>query len=402
MKKYLLLFLTTLFLNIDALLAQEETPKVETDFSLELNGEYRSFFEEGAYPGQKSQFPAFAIQPEFSMEWDDGKQLLNFIGFGRWDLQDDNRTHWDIRELYWQYVAKNWELSIGAKKVFWGVTESVHLVDIINQTDVVESFDGEQKLGQPMVHFSYLTGFGTLDFFAMPYFRKLQFPGEAGRFRFPLAIDRAMIGFENEDMEEWHPSFATRWSNYIGAFDFGLSYFYGVGREPFFQADPESGALEFFYPINHQIGVDVQAITGPVLWKLEAMNRINDFQNFLAFAAGLEYTISNIRGSGIDLGVIGEFLFDERNEQAFNGMDNDLFFGGRLAFNDVKSTEILFGGIFDITKSTKLFSVEASRRIGSSVKIELEARIFATISEREFFSFFQNDSFARMSISKYF
>ena len=42
---------------------------------------------------------------------------------------------------------RDWSLSIGLGKVFWGVTEFNHLVDVINQTDLVEGIDGEAKLG---------------------------------------------------------------------------------------------------------------------------------------------------------------------------------------------------------------------------------------------------------------
>ena len=65
--------------------------------------------------------------------------------------------------------------------MFWGVTELRHLVDIINQTDLVENLDGEQKLGQPMVQLTLLKDWGTLDFFAMPYFRERTFTGPDGR-----------------------------------------------------------------------------------------------------------------------------------------------------------------------------------------------------------------------------
>ena len=93
---------------------------------------------------------------EFSMDVEaSNRYSIKFVGFARLDQYDDRRTHADIRELYWQTYNNNWEFSFGFKKVFWGKTESVHLVDIINQTDAVESFDGEAKLGEFMAQATY-------------------------------------------------------------------------------------------------------------------------------------------------------------------------------------------------------------------------------------------------------
>jgi hypothetical protein len=74
--------------------------------------------------------------------------------------------------------------------VFWGVTESSHLVDIINQSDFVENIDTEDKLGQPMVSLRWLPEWGTLDLFLMPLHRERTFQGLAGRPRLPLPIDQ--------------------------------------------------------------------------------------------------------------------------------------------------------------------------------------------------------------------
>ncbi|MEO1262961.1 MAG: hypothetical protein AAFZ15_29400 [Bacteroidota bacterium] len=378
--------------------AQES--KTYTEFDIEIKADYRYFFKDGLYDGQHRQYPSLAIEPNYFLEWADGNQSLNFTGFARFD-RDDNRTHFDIRELYWQGVKNDWELSLGAKKIFWGVTESAHLVDIVNQTDFVESFDGEQKLGQPMAHLSYASDIGIFDFFAMPYFRKRAFPGQEGRLRTPFLIGKDEIGFE-ADAEEWHPDFAFRWSNSMGIFDAGVSYFYGTGREPVFELNPESSAFDIYYPLNNQIGIDLQAITGAWLWKWESIYRTNDFQNMFAFAGGFEYTFSNIKSSGLDIGLIGEYLFDNRDELALNGLDNDLFVGSRLAFNDVQSTEFLIGGIFDMDKSSKLFSVEASRRFGNSWKLEIETRLFSNISEKEFLYFMRDDSFMQVRLAKFF
>ena len=120
--------------------------------------------------------------------------------------------------------------------------------------------------------------------------------------------------------------------------------------------DQEQGILDLVYPINHQSGVDAQLTLGPWLLKLEGVGRLNKFQDVFAFAGGLEYTFGNVKGSGIDIGLLGEYLYDSRDELTIGGMDNDIFVGSRIALNDVQSTEILVGGIFDLNRSTKILS----------------------------------------------
>ena len=115
-----------------------------------VSGEYRGFFHDGT-PEQHNSYLSVATEPEYYHQWQGGNNSFNFKGFARIDQYDDERTHADIRELNWLGVGDKWELRVGIGKVFWGVTESQHLVDIINQTDAVENLDGEEKLGQPMI-----------------------------------------------------------------------------------------------------------------------------------------------------------------------------------------------------------------------------------------------------------
>ena len=402
MKKliYKLLFAAILIITIDGIYGQEKNT-VSQDFELEVEAEYRYFYTNVLFNDQGNNFPSIAFRPEYTVEWNKGYESINFTGFFRFD-RDNKRTHWDIRELYYQKAKDNWELSIGLKKVYWGVTESNHLVDIINQTDQVESFDGEDKLGQPMVQFTYTTdSFGSFDFFYLPYHRKRTFAGKKGRLRFPVVIDKDDLSYES-GAEEWRQDLAVRWSHFFGAFDLGISHFYGTGREPLFTFD-SFGNINAFYPVINQTGIDLQITHNAYLWKLESIYRSADAQDFFALVAGLEYTFSNIDGNGLDIGLIGEYLYDDRDTLSLNGLQNDLFFGGRIAFNDVKDTSILIGGITDMESSSTIFSVEASRRIGESWKAEIEARIFNNIDANEFIlSNFQNDSFLRFSISKYF
>ncbi len=386
---------------MNTLSAQDKKNKVNHDIELEVETEYRYFYDGAAFANQKEHFPSVAFRPEYSIDWNKGYEQFNFTGFFRLDV-DDERTHWDIRELYYQKVKNDWELSVGIKKVYWGVAESNHLVDIINQTDAVESFDGEDKLGQPMAQFVYTTdNMGSFEFFYLPYHRKRTFSGVKGRFRFPVVIDKDDLQYESS-AEEWRQDFAFRWKHYFGAFDIGLTHFYGNGREPLFTFD-QLGNINAFYPVINQTGLDLQITHDAFLWKLESIYRTAEAQDFFAMVAGLEFTFSNIDGNGLDIGLLGEYLYDERDELALSALQNDVFFGSRIAFNDTQDTSILVGGMSDLESNSKMFSIEASRRFGSSWTAEIEARVFNAIDDREFIlSNFKDDSFFRLSLSRYF
>jgi len=392
-------FMLLLLVNVSSGQGQDSA-KVSHDYEIKIEAEYRYFYQEPQFPEQKDHFPSISIEPSYTLEWRDGYERIDFTGFVRLDV-DDHRTHWDIRELYYQKVRKNWELSIGAKKIFWGVTESLHLVDIINQTDQVESFDGEQKLGQPMVQLSWVTSkAGTFDLFYLPYHRRRTFGGEKSRVRFAQVFEKGDIDYES-NAEEWHQSFAVRWSHYFGILDIGVSHFYGNGREPYFDIGPMG--FTAYYPVINQTGLDFQITHSAFLWKFESIYRTSDAEDFIALAVGLEYTFGNINRKGLDIGLLSEYLYDERGDLSQTGLQNDIFVGSRLGFNDERNSSILFGMIFDLESTTKIYSVEAARRIANSLTAEIELRILSDVDDGELFlSSFKKDSFLRFTLAYFF
>ncbi|HEY7410018.1 MAG TPA: hypothetical protein VII13_04715, partial [Vicinamibacteria bacterium] len=258
---------------------------------------------------------------------------------------------------------------------FWGVTESQHLVDIVNQTDLVENPDGEDKLGQPMAHLTLTRRWGTLDLFVLPLARARTFPGAQGRLRpGPLVDDRASV-FEGG---RWRPSAAVRWSKTFGALDLGLSHFHGTSREPRLSWAPsgDGGRLVPYYDLIHQAGLDAQWTAGRWLWKLEAIRRTGQGTPHVAATAGFEYALANAFGLGFDLGLIAEYLYDDRGRLATTPWQDDVFAGVRVAANDAHGTELLAGVIVDPGSRASAWSLEASRRIGGHWRLGVEARAF--------------------------
>ncbi|MGB5517007.1 MAG: hypothetical protein WBO73_00875, partial [Gammaproteobacteria bacterium] len=170
-------------------LAVMQMPANAGEWSGYVSGQFRGFFEDPVDPRQHNTYLSAAAEPRFFQSWQGGDHNLEARLFYRVDQYDDNRTHGDIRELSWTGVFDTLELTAGISKVFWGVTETQHLVDIINQTDLVENVDGEDKLGQPMIKLSSAQDWGIIDFFVLPYFRERTFPGVEGRPRPEVVVD---------------------------------------------------------------------------------------------------------------------------------------------------------------------------------------------------------------------
>jgi hypothetical protein len=373
----------------------------------ELSGyasaEGRFFFSEPLFPGQDRHNASIAAEPEFYHEWNNGSSLTALL-FGRLDKADSRRSHWDIRELNYLWLADRWELRIGIGKVFWGVTEFVHLVDVINQTDFVENIDNEDKLGQPMIYLSIPNGWGIVDMFVLPFFRERTFPGLDGRLRFALDVDIDNPEYESS-RQEWHTDFAFRYSHSIENLDFGIYHFRGTGREPtLIPKKNNNGAplLIPFYELIDQTGLDVQMAAGPWLWKLEALYRSGQGEDFFATVGGFEYTFVGIAETNMDLSGFAEWAFDDRGRRATTPFQNDVMLGLRLSLNDAAGTQVLAGISQDLDSSARTVKIEADRRIGASLRASLEGWGFFDIPRHDPFYSSQNDDFLRFELVYYY
>ncbi|MFC6668974.1 hypothetical protein [Marinobacterium aestuariivivens] len=161
--------------------APEDSSPTSDGVSSEWTGyvslDTRLFFHSPVHSGQDDQNLSAAFQPEYYRNWDDGAQTFVFTPYWRLDANDDERTHADLRELFWRMESEALVFRAGVDIVFWGVAESRHLVDIINQTDLVENIDGEDKLGQPMLNLDYL-GVGHLAGLRAALFQGAHLPGK--------------------------------------------------------------------------------------------------------------------------------------------------------------------------------------------------------------------------------
>jgi len=391
-----------------ATLLTTSSQAVEFELSGKVELEQRYFQNSGLYGDQLSHNQTSAlIEPEFYWGSNDGASSVIFKPFYRIDSQDDQRSHGDIRELSYVHAGNDWELRLGIRKEFWGVTEFQHLVDVINQTDAVEDIDGEDKLGQQMINLSLVQDWGIVDLFVLPGFRERQFVGTNARLRAPLPVDNNHITYQSDDQEH-HVDFAVRWAHSIGDFDLGTYWFKGTNRDPELVAEPSDNGLILrqHYSQMDQLGLDLQATLGDFLWKFEAIYRDTDQQNFWASQAGFEYTYVGIFDTNIDLGLLLEHGWDSRGDADQNSTgaanQNDLYLGARLAFNDAQDTTLLVGMSSDLDHDATSLLLEASRRFGNDFKASLDLRIFSSDKATDQLYVIRQDDHLQMSLAWYF
>ncbi len=367
-------------------------------FSGNVAVEARSFLQDSRIGDSVDDNITLSAQPKW--QWNLGRDdELTLELFARLDDRE-GRQHADIRELRWLHLDGDNEWRIGIDSVFWGVTESRHLVDVINSVDRQEGLDGEDKLGQPMIHYTRLTETGAFDLFLLPGFRPAHFADADARLTPPLPVAESLARYESDD-EERHLDAALRYSASIGDHEVGLSVFRGTQREPEFLPGLQNGqpVLIPWYPLMTQWGIDLQLIVGDWTWKLEAIRRERDDADFNAVTAGFEYSFYGIFESALDLGLLLEYSSDDRDTEIF---DDDWFAGLRLAFNDVQSSEILAGLLYDADRHSRSLRIEASRRLGDSWKLNLEMQAFSGVAADDPMKLFERDDYLLLELAWYF
>lgn len=408
--------------------SESKNASPEIEIRQEMTAEFRQFTMPSNYVDH-NQDGSLSWQGRYSASWLDAKGRLKnnitLVPFIRYNSQDPERSRFDLQSLSWTHINNNWELRSGIRVVSWRTTESIHLVDIINQTDLTGDVDGEDKLGQSMINLVWSGEWANVELFALPVFRERIFPGKDARLRSSLAFTPDNVIYES-GAEELRTDAAIRTTLLLGNWEVAISHFSGTSREPLFLIDSfsvnnaaDQNTLTPYYPVIEQSGLEVQYAAGDWLWKFEGISRAgfdlpnslqaraaqNDFSRYESAAAGFEFTWSGLGETGYDLGILAEYLWDQRRDDIFA---NDLFIGVRLGLNDIQSTELLCGSIADLNHEEYLSFIEFSRRTSDSGRLDLTARLFdaagdalSRANDSDFFEL-HDDDYISLSYTHYF
>jgi hypothetical protein len=156
------------------------------------------------------------------------------------------------------------------------------------------------------------------------------------------------------------------------------------------------------YEQIYQTGLNLQLVAGQWLWKLESLYRTGQGDGFFAFVRGVEYSLFDVAENDMDLGLKGEYAYDERRDKDTTAYKNDAMFGLRFAVNDADGSELLAGLIQDLDSSVHILSIEASRSFGANWKLFLQAWGFLDSPADDLLFSVQDDNFLQVELAYYF
>jgi len=174
-------------------------------------------------------------------------------------IRHRDETHIDINELHISAYLGRVQIHAGNQKVVWGKGDEIHIVDMINADDYWDFFFPDylrRRSGENMLRVNTIVGpYGwntSLELIYAPGFTKMNFP-ESGPWQPPvyqalftmLSAYPELLFTERDYHDLDDGQFAARWTQTVGRFDLGLSWYRGKLRIPSVRFIPNPGSSLF-------------------------------------------------------------------------------------------------------------------------------------------------------------
>ena len=193
-----------------------------------------------------------------------------------------------------------------------------------------------------------------------------------------------------------------------------------------------------YYEQQQQLGLEFQYLYEDWIFKLESTHQIVDTGNYSEAAVGFEFTFSDLSPWGQDIGVLVEYLWNDRGDvmlgqfsidadpafvnntdpsipaikdailgvstagDLLSPMQNDIFFATRFALNDIAGTEFIAGIIVDLDDNTTSMTFEGSTRIGDDVRVTANVYFFNNVHKENPFKPIENDDLVELKAEWFF
>ncbi|MEH6417494.1 hypothetical protein [Pseudomonas sp. CGJS7] len=332
----------------------------------------------------------------------EGGARLDLDLFGRLAPRGSHEARGDVRQatVRWDSGKTEWKLGVLAET--WGVLEAWNPVDIINQRDLAEDFQGDVKLGQPGAVANLQLENTLLSFYATTYARGRRYGEGEDRLR---ALPAPILE-ETFERGRWAPGLAMRAKFRLGSLDLALSQYAGPAREPVLQPLLGGEGLRGFRAVYERIGqtgLEAQYVAGDSVFKAEVIRQQGGTDDFWGGGIGMETGFSKFAGGAGDLALYAEYYADTRNAAApLTPFQRDVFLGARYTCNDAHDTVLELRSTYDLQRHSNLLDVRAQRRVLGDAVLSLSLIKAFDAQRDQALRGFERDTHLKIGFAWYF
>ncbi|MFT7681744.1 MAG: hypothetical protein ACI935_001212 [Moritella dasanensis] len=293
--------------------------------------------------------------------------------FSSLDQHDDKRNYLDVRQSALSYRVNEVTLSGGVNTFFWGVSETINILNTLNQIDFRESIDGKAKMGQTFVALDYEQNSNTTQILYLPDFRAIDYPDRPSP---SIKINDAAFfesGADNGD-------FAIRSNWALDETEFSIAYFNGTRRDPLLLPTANFTSLTPYYIKTEYFAFDGIVFIHDVTLKAEVKVGEELNERYYAHNIGVEYSYYPDSDIIQNIVWVAEHLLDDRKEQAETIGQNDIFFGAKVDAGELNEFNIRAILGIDLDNQSKYVDLSLAYRINDHLNINFKSNQFVDIS----------------------
>ena len=359
--------------------------------NIDIAATSRYYFESTQTPKINIDDLAYGARGELQVSHRFGVVKFDAKLFANWDSADDHRRYTDIRQAKLSGRWGNFSAAAGMDTFFWGVSESINLVNVINQSDIRESLDNKVKQGQTFASLSYRLDAGEVGLYFLPAFSAREFPL------------RPAYGLPISDVERYEDNdknggIAARGLFYVDEFEFALGYFSGTRRDPLLLRHPQASELTPFYIQTENLLFDAVYLSDSLTYKWEFKTGRELGSGFVASNIGLEYPVYAVEEILQEWVVIAEYVFDDRGDRAESHGDNDLFIGTKFEFaENAAQLRLLYS--YDMDNASQYAEASCQYRLNDFLRIKAKVMgVLSATEEAKRLYALKNEEFVKFSI----
>ncbi len=367
--------------------------------SVEITAGYRHFDSAPpAYLEGESYRSSPFMESELSGSYEISDFSISGKLYGSWDSKDAGRRYADVREAKISYAPGRFQVSGGIGTFFWGVSETINVVNVSNQSDLRRDIDGKEKMGQQFLNFGMDIGNGSLNIYHFPNFVELSYPDRPSS-KIPI-IDSSAI-YESEG----NSASAIRWLHSADSGELSFTYFEGIRRDPVLLPNSDSAQEGVGYFIPYYIDTEFMAIdalyfVGDATVKAEMKYGSELDKKYIAYNVGFEYPFYPSVPGVQELTWITEYVGDSRGRLAESFGQNDILFGVKGIFGSLGDIDVRALYALDLEHGSKYTNFKFDKRLNNYAIVSFQIVYFSDVGEDDIrLGLFESEDFAQVGLT---